>query len=577
MTFRSRPQTILLVLGALGCLSLLGCGSDAPANPGMQLTTRAQTVRPVAVPSNAEHINPSDVAQYATYGYSAWQFGPGEDRGRKFDLMPAGYRGAPNAGQLTSFFTISDAHITDKESPAQLPYFGWVAPYRTAGPVSQAYSPVMLYTTHVLDAAVRTINALHSQKPLEFGLMLGDAANNSQYNELRWFIDVMDGGWIEPSSGDHRGADTIDYQQPYQAVGLDPSIPWYTCLGNHDENWMGVNYPTQKLRDGMVSDQVLNIGSNLLATDNAEATGVYVGVVDGTTEYGVVTSGGAEADFPTPPTVAADDRRHCIASPASRIGEWVDMFFTSPSLPRGHGLDPSRTGNTQACYSFRPNANVPLKVIVLDDTCKSTAAPGDLAYNGSGWIDEERLSWLTGELQQGQNAGELMIIACHIPINPQADLDDTSKQPQFHPDSYRSDAELIDVLRNYPNLILLLAGHRHINAVTPHPSTDPAHPENSFWEVETASLRDFPQQFRIFDIRRNSDNTVSIIATNVDPQVEPNSPAARSRGYAVGAHRLFNQGPLSDTSSHTYNAELVKQLTPAMQEKIALFAGAAGH
>ncbi len=220
---------------------------------------------------------------------------------------------------------------------------------------------------------------------------------------------------------------------------------------------------------------------------------------------------------------------------------------------------------------------MPLKVIVLDDTCKSTSAPGDLAYNGSGWIDEERLSWLTGELQQGQNAGELMIIACHIPINPQADLDDTSKQPQFHPDSYRSDAELIDVLRNYPNLILLLAGHRHINAVTPHPSTDPAHPENGFWEVETASLRDFPQQFRIFDIRRNSDNTVSIVTTDVDPQVEPNSPAARSRGYAVGAQRLFNKGPLSDTSSHTYNAELVKQLTPAMQEKIALFAGAAGH
>ncbi len=321
MTVRSRPQMVLLVLGALACLSLLGCSSGAPENAGMQLTTRAQTVRPAAVPANAEHINPSDVAQYATYGYSAWQFGPGEDRGRKFDLMPSGYRGAPNAGHLISFFTMSDIHITDKESPAQVPYFGWVAPYRTAGLVSQAYSPVMLYTTHVLDAAVRTINALHGQTPLDFGLMLGDAANSSQYNELRWFLDVMDGGWIEPSSGDHRGADTIDYQQPYQAAGLDPSIPWYACLGNHDENWMGVNYPTQKLREGMVSDRVLNIGPNLLAPDNAEATGVYVGVVDGTTEYGVVTKGGPEANFPTPPTVVADDSRHCIASPASRIGE----------------------------------------------------------------------------------------------------------------------------------------------------------------------------------------------------------------------------------------------------------------
>ena len=106
--------------------------------------------------------------------------------------------------------------------------------------------------------------------------------------------------------------------------------------------------------------------------------------------------------------------------------------------------------------------------------------------------------------------------------------------------------------------------------VTPQPY-DPAQltqgPENSFWEVETASLRDFPQQFRTFDLRRNSDNTVSIIVTNVDTAIARGTPAATSRAYAIGAARIFGANDVirQDTSSLAYNAELVKQLTPQMQ------------
>ena len=35
------------------------------------------------------------------------------------------------------------------------------------------------------------------------------------------------------------GADTIDYQKPYKAAGLDKTIPWYQALGNHDHFWIG--------------------------------------------------------------------------------------------------------------------------------------------------------------------------------------------------------------------------------------------------------------------------------------------------------------------------------------------------
>jgi hypothetical protein len=171
-----------------------------------------------------------------------------------------------------------------------------------------------------------------------------------------------------------------------------------------------------------------------------------------------------------------------------------------------------------------------------------------------------------------------MIIATHIPIHPQADLFNTNLVTGFYPSAdNQTETNMIATLHHYPNLILLMAGHRHENTVTPHPSPDPAHPEYGFWEVETPSLRDFPQQFRTWEILRNTDNSISILTTDVDPVAETNSPTWKSLGYAVGAFRLFGEGALNDTSSHAYNAELVKTLSTNMQAKIAGYGGPMGH
>jgi hypothetical protein len=101
-----------------------------------------------------------------------------------------------------------------------------------------------------------------------------------------------------------------------------------------------------------------------------------------------------------------------------------------------------------------------------------------------------------------------------------------------------SEHDLIAKLNTYPNLLLWIAGHRHYNAITPFPSPDPAHPELGFWQVETSSLRDFPQQFRTFEILLNADYTVSIVTTNVDPAVRAGTPAATSRAYSVAAQQI---------------------------------------
>ena len=183
---------------------------------GAELGTRQRTITPVALATNTTVIFPSAVSNYAVYGYSSWQWGPGENEGRKLDLMPIWYAllhpQTQHSARLLSFLSLSDAHITDKESPCQIIYLGY------HGGIQQAYSPVMLYTTQVLDAAIRTANAVNRLNPFDFAISLGDDANGPQYNELRWFIDVMDGKYITPSSGTNAGADTIDYQRPFQAA-----------------------------------------------------------------------------------------------------------------------------------------------------------------------------------------------------------------------------------------------------------------------------------------------------------------------------------------------------------------------
>lgn len=76
-----------------------------------------------------------------------------------FHLMPANYstNSVKNEGKLLNFFTLTDIHLTDKESPTQAILLGL-----KAGVIS-AYSGIMLYTMHVLDAAIQTVNVLHKK------------------------------------------------------------------------------------------------------------------------------------------------------------------------------------------------------------------------------------------------------------------------------------------------------------------------------------------------------------------------------------------------------------------------------
>lgn len=629
-------STFAKVLAARGA-------SPAPTYPiSTVYTTLQRTVIPATWPilPNAgtyAPIAPSDIESYIdtrsptdpgnSYGvwYGNWNtaWGPAPSPGDPAPFLLPDMASTPNwttssgpdpsDATLLTFFTMSDIHICDKESPARAFYTSYLYPTpETTNPASgvsqpagdiSAYSGIVLSTTHVLDAAVQTINYLHQNVlPFDFGICLGDVCDNNQYNELRWFMDVMDGKWIVPSSGKHNGAGSIDYQMPYQAAGLDKSIKWYQAIGNHDQFWMGTTLTNSYTRKTLVGSKVLNLGPIVLQppyyakqdwNQIMRTRGYYMGVVDGSTPYGTIIDAGLQTTMPVP-EVAADPRRHSLT-----VSAWMNEFFNTTSKPVGHGFTRQKVQAGFACYSFYPKANVPIKVIVLDDTDKTGSACGAL--------DGKRFNWLVNQLEAGQKADQLMIVCAHIPVHPYTQKSlPIGGAPSYvsiwsDPDNSENvtELELLNTLHNYPNLILWVAGHAHRNTITPQPSPN-VDPSNGwgFWEVETPSLRDFPQQFRCFQIVRNSEGNISVFVFSVDPAVAPPSPAFKSRGYAIAAQQIFGnpwrQGPcmaLSDptsspnpnnpgstdpSSNSVYNAELViqaSQLSSGLLSNISRFSG----
>ncbi len=481
----------------------------------------------------------------------------------RLDIMPNGYNAAAVTPKkrLLNFFAMTDIHLTDKEAPNQLIYLQQSLP-GFAGQNSSIYSGVMLYTPQVFDAAIQTANALHRKDPFDFFISLGDVCNSCMYNELRWYLDIIDGKVITPSSGGHAGADSIDYQRPFKAAGLDKTIPFYQTLGNHDHFMIGSFpvYETAGLADSYTSDTVWSVSNDLLipviiddltkfpanvdSTRRNHATNnYYQGVVDGTTPYGTITYSGT---ITTAPKVAADPNRRSL-----HRTEWIQEFFNTTSSPVGHGFNLVSSNKNIglvsaadkagfACYSFVPKSSVPLKVIVLDNTQRED--DGSLDIHGHGFLDASRWAWLQAELADGQAANQLMIIACHIPIcvaNVGTELEWWLGEPGLTTTNACTITELVTTLQSSTNLLMWISGHRHYNHVKAFkPPAVGGVPENGFWQVESSSLRDFPQQFRTFEIFINSDYSISIEAVNVDIAVKEGTPAATSRKYAIATQQI---------------------------------------
>lgn len=414
-------------------------------------------------------------------------------------LIPMVLAGCPNpeGGQdeeapgtlWLQFAQITDTHSLDEESPARAVRFDAV--------VGSAWRPQEAYLTQTLDATVRVLNLYHTgalrpRRALDFVIHTGDALDNAQYNELQWFMGVMDGKRVRPDSGDWDGAKrpgpaSLNPKLPFQATGLLPGIPWYMTHGNHDtlcigtfgidraalepRDWIAPMHPLVAALMGLpVNDGLM---SGLLPTDDWSPA-----VLTGSQEIGNPLTGQPDWDLAPPGAIVPDDDRHFIDA-----AQLKEACFQSTSLPIGHGFRRNATGPLALCYTVRPKASVPIRLVVLDTVVDAPPNGGPLEF---GVMTKNQFEhFLKPALDAARAAQEWVILVSH---HPSANFDLPSGEDSV------SQSEFRQYVSSQPNVIAHLCGHTHrnhlewVSGARPYP------------EIETCSTADSPQEARIYSI-----------------------------------------------------------------------------
>ena len=484
---------------------------------------------------------------------------------------------------LLMFAQLTDPQIADEMSPARVDFAD-----PAGGEIKSSWRPQEALGLQVFDATVRAVNANRRstvrqgngrRARLGLAITTGDLADNQQLNETQWFREVLDGGRIDPFSGKPIGPGNECANTPQaeiDALNADVAARRYTGVQDYDD------YPSapDDRKAGFWDPDVAPPGASAYATfprypglmeaaqNTFTAPGLDVPWYISRGNHDGLIQGNAPASaelfraiavgcLKVFPNAAFDPNRFRGASDddlfaaigdqnfilqllqsARRVAPDPDRRIVSKAEYRelvGHGF--SRTPKAQlnasdgtaSYYAFTPRRGV--RFISLDTVAEGGGASGNL--------DDPQYRWLRAELKRARKRDQLVIVfghhtldtmnnarnderagTCDFEGEPGCDADPRRSTPLHRGTEGRRTVRAL--LAGTPNVIAFVAGHTHANAVRFFRGKR----GRGFWEINTASHIDWPQQSRLIEIMDNGDGTLSLFGTLLDTEAPVTDPPA---------------------------------------------------